>query len=69
MIALRPLHGKFAGKLTWTVMEGRKIPEQILALLDVKKCLKDGVIKSEKEDKKDKTVDYSASEDKEVSGK
>ncbi len=45
MIALRPLHGKFAGKLTWTVMEGRLIPEQILKLLDVKKCLKDGVIK------------------------
>lgn len=61
MIAIRPLHGKFAGKLTWTVMEGRKIPKQILDLLDVKKCLKDGIIK---ESPGKKTM-----EDKEVSEK
>ena len=61
MIALRPLHGKFAGKLTWTVMEGREIPPQILKLLNVKKCKEDGVI-GDSPGKKDK-------ENKEVSDK
>ena len=54
MIALRPLHGKF-GPMSWTVLEGRKIPEQILKLLDVEKCLKDKVIAEEKKSVK-KTV-------------
>ena len=56
MIAMRPLHGKFTSKLTWTVLEGKKIPKQILDLLDVKKCLKDGVIKEEKTDRDNREV-------------
>ena len=51
MIAIRPLHGKI-GPMSYTVLEGRKIPAQILKLLDVKKCLKDGVIKEDKEPSK-----------------
>ena len=47
MIALRPIHGKF-GPMSWTVLEGKKIPEQILKLLNIEKCLKDKVIAEEK---------------------
>ena len=47
MIALRPLHGKF-GPMSWTVLEGRKIPEQILKLLNIEKYKKAGMIADEK---------------------
>ncbi len=48
MIALRPLQGKFVNKLSWRVKEGRVIPPQILALLDIEKCKKDKIIGEEK---------------------
>ena len=48
MIALRPIHGNF-GPMKVHIKEGRKIPEQILKLLDVKSMLKNGEIKEEKE--------------------
>ena len=51
MIALRPIYGRF-GPMKVTVIEGRKIPVQILKLLDIKAMLKNGEIKEEKEDKK-----------------
>ena len=34
MIALRPLKGKI-GKTTWSVREGKTIPERIIKTLDV----------------------------------
>ena len=49
MIALRPIYGRF-GPMKVTILEGKKIPEQVLKLLDVKKLLKDKVIKEEKSD-------------------
>ena len=58
MIALRPIYGKF-GPMKVTILEGRKIPEQILKLLDVKVMLKNGEIKEEKEDKKEKVIPMS----------
>ena len=55
MIALRPIHGNF-GCMRITILEGRKIPTQILKLLDVKELLRTKQIKEGKEDKKIKEV-------------
>lgn len=52
MIAIRPIHGNF-GSMRIHIKEGRKIPEQILKLLDVKSMLKNGEIKEEKEELKE----------------
>ena len=46
MIALRPIHGNF-GSMKVTIKEGRKIPEQILKLLDVPELLRTKQIKEE----------------------
>ena len=43
MIALRPMHGKL-GRMSYTVLEGRVIPDQILKLLKGSKLEKDGYI-------------------------
>lgn len=51
MIAIRPIIGKF-GPMTVRILEGRRIPEQILKLLDVKELLRTKQIREEKEDKK-----------------
>ena len=56
MIALRPIYGRF-GPMKVTILEGRKIPPQVLKLLDVKAMLKNGEIKEEKEDKKKASED------------
>ena len=59
MIALRPIHGNF-GSMKVTIREGRKIPEQILKLLDVKSMLKNGEIREEVEEvKKEKSIPMS----------
>lgn len=62
MIALRPIHGKF-GPMKVTIHEGKKIPEQILILLDVKELLRTKQIKEEKEDKPQMKKEYRTSED------
>ena len=51
MIAIRPIIGKF-GPMKVRIIEGRRIPEQILKLLDVKELLRTKQIREEKEDKK-----------------
>ena len=51
MIALRPMHGK-TGPLFWSVKEGKKIPLQILKLLNIERCKKAGMIAEEKESSK-----------------
>ena len=51
MIALRPIRGQF-GPMRVFIREGKKIPAQILKLLDVKELLRTKQIKEEKEDKK-----------------
>jgi len=51
MIAIRPIIGRF-GPMTVRIIEGRRIPEQILKLLDVKELLRTKQIREEKEDKK-----------------
>ena len=51
MIALRPIYGRF-GPMKVTVIEGRKIPVQILKLFDVEQMLKDKIIGYEKGEKK-----------------
>ena len=55
MIALRPINGQF-GPMRVTIREGKKIPAQILKLLDVKELLRTKQIKEEKDDKKVKEV-------------
>jgi len=56
MIALRPIYGRF-GPMKVTILQGRKIPKQILKLLNVKELLRTKQIKEEKEDKKESKED------------
>ena len=43
MIAVRPLHFKI-NKITFDIREGREISKQVLSLLKVDECKKNGVI-------------------------
>ena len=64
MIALRPIYGRF-GTVKITILEGRRIHEQILKLLDVEQMLKNKEIGYEKGEKKIEPVKKTVKEDTE----